>query len=157
MKIVDDADAKLISLIDEVGFFAQVKVGISRYYLVPLLTLSSLLATFARSGGSLKAMTLTALVFLSVMSLHLFMVHRKGARTEEMAVNVAVEGLRSSSMFLIARTTCFIMFAMVVLAQSITYPWKVPISCIEFFFLFYPTLVYQHEPPPRHEMRAGAL
>lgn len=141
---------------DQLGFLMQVRVGIRRFYLVPLLTLISLFIGYVRSDGwvpNIGDMVGSMLAFFSVLVMHFFMIHKNGPETDDMSVNVAVEGVRHNPIFLVMRVLCFCLFVILVAVQSIWMPWRIPISFIEFFFLFYPVMIYQQDPPPRHELK----
>jgi hypothetical protein len=153
MNLIYKADEALMKLMDEIGFFFQSRVGISRFHLVPLLTLVALLSAFYRTGTDFLNAAGTMLTFFGVMTVHVFEVHKKGAATEDLKVNLAVEGLRNNPIYLFFRSAGFAMFVVVVIAQALTSPSKIPLSFVEFLFLFYPLLIYQHEPPARREFK----
>ncbi|NTF18159.1 hypothetical protein G6L37_07050 [Agrobacterium rubi] len=156
MKWLQAADNRLIALMDEIGFQLQVKVGIRRYYLVPLLTLVAICIRYLRTDGwqpDLSDMAGDVIAFMLITSTHLFRIHRKGADTDDMQVNIAVEGIRCDPLFLFVRAFCFCMFIVLVTAHVLTRPWYVPMDFVEFFFLLYPIMIYQQEPPPRHELK----
>lgn len=155
-KPIHKADDALVRLMDEIGFFLQTRVGISRFHLVPLLTLVALLSAFYRTGTDLINAAGTLLTFVAIMTVHVFQIHKRGAETEDMKVNIEVEGIRSNPIYFFFRAVGFIMFVAVVIAQALTDPLKVPLSFVEFLFLFYPLLIYQHQPPPKTELRFQA-
>jgi hypothetical protein len=153
MKPIYKADNALVRLMDEIGFFFQSRVGIPRFHLVPLLTLIALLSAYYRTGTDLLNAAGTMLTFACIMFVHVVEVHKKGAATDDLKVNLAVEGLRNNPIYLFFRAAGFVMFVAVVVAQALTAPSKIPLSFVEFLFLFYPLLIYQHEPPARREFK----
>jgi hypothetical protein len=155
LKFLQTCDNRLMALMDEIGFWMQVRVGIRRFYLVPILTLVAIFIRYFRSGTVVPDpgdMAGGVIAFMVIMSIHFFAIHRKGSNTDDTTVNIAVEGVRSNPVYLLMRVLCFCMFVVLTTVLSLTLPWRIPLAFVDFFFLFYPMLIYQQEPPPKHEL-----
>lgn len=157
MKPIYAIDAWFAGLMDEVGFFLQSRVGIPRFFLVPLLTLIALLAIYYRKTGSEPTLidaAFTVVTFCGVLSIHFFEIHKRGKDTPDMQVNIAVEGVRNNPIFLTARIMGVFMFMGILISSLIAFPWQVPIAIIEYLFLWYPCMIYQHPLPPKKKLRS---
>ncbi len=152
MKPIYAVDAWFTKMMDEISFWFQVRVGIPRFYLVPLLNLGALIAIYlkdSRGDSAILGAAFTLITFSGLLTMHFFHIHKRGAETPDMQVNIAVEGMRSNPLYLTARVFAFVMLAGIVVACLITEPSQVPLEIMAFLFLWYPSMIYQHEVPPR--------
>ena len=150
MKFLQSVDSYLLRLIDEIGFFMQVRARVSRFYLVPLLNIVSLFIAYVDgSHHSVFSNVLTMLTFVTAMGFHFFGIHTKGSETDDMTVNLAVENLRSSDGYLLVRTFGICLFTLVAVIEAFNRPWLVVTAFIQIYFTFYPVMIFQKEPPPK--------
>lgn len=157
MKPIYAADAWFTRLMDEVGFLLQNKAGIPRFYLVPLLTLIALLAIYYRKAGNEPTVIdalFTVITFIGVLTIHFFEIHKRGRETPDMQVNIAVERVRNNPLYLAARVMSVFILAGVMVASLLAFPWRLPLAVIEYLFLWYPCMIYQHQLPPKRNWKS---
>lgn len=157
MRFVTFFDNHLMSWMDEIGFYLQTRWRIQRYYLVLILQALAFPMTFLKGLDDVhdpRDIGIALGVFGTMAASQMFYIHRQGAKTPIAVVNTCVEGIRQSPLYITMRMACFVMFMMVSILNLLTVPWHLALSFIEYFFMFYPVTIYQHEIPPRTERSA---